>query len=308
MIRLTILGICCLIVFACAAQPKYKEVDVEAELRKNSQDFTARHPESAPTAVPAARVQKTSELPKPSIMALPAGTRNLKQGIELLNQDPFVRAALNAIDGYLTENRYSVKSAEESFRVNEAVLFQSDVAGQDEDQAYIASLAFGAEVLIKFSSDYHRGQILANLSAFESTSGRMLGTQTAAVNDNGTRKEELIASAMHKAMPGLLKKIQAYWEEDSKSGIPYKVVLKISGESPESEALYNRATNLLKKRFPKVQTNSMTGRTADLTVYAAAGDFGDSYELYSEIRRVLGSSFDVKKNLLVQKLLILEIE
>lgn len=307
MIRLTTFALCSLLVFACASQPKYKEVDVEAELRKNSQDFTSRHPESAPQARTSI-AQKTAELPKPSIMVLPAGSRNLKQGIELLNRDPFARASLDAINGYLTEKRYSVKSAEESYRVNETVLFQGDVAGQDEDQAYIASLAFGADVFVKFSCDFHRGQILANLSAFESTSGRMLGTQTSAVNDNGTRKEELIASAMHKAMPGLLKKIQAYWEEDSKLGVPYKVVLKLGGEASEPEILHNRATNLLKKRFSRVQTNSMTDRTADLTIYASGEEFSDSYELYNEIRRVLGNTFNVKKNVLVQKLLILELE
>lgn len=293
----------CLIV-GCANRPKFQEVDVEAELRKSSEAFSERHPESA-APVGKSGFENSPSLQMPSIMALPAGTKNLSQSLEVLNRDALSRAAANAINGYLTEKRYSVKSMEESSRVNEAIAVQGEISGLDEDLSYIASLSFGADVYIKFSVDIHRGQILANLSAYESTSGRMLGTQTATVNDNGTRKEELVASAVHKALPSLEKKILAYFLEDSKIGVPYKVILKWGVGDEESRN--NRALRLLKQSFVKVQTNAMTDKTADFTVYAKSDDFSDVYDVYEAIRGALGSSFDVKKNTLVQKLLILEL-
>ena len=303
MIRLIATFFCLSLFVACAARPKLQEVDVEAELRKNSSEFTERHPASAgPVSTPA--VEKKT-IQKPSVMVLPAGTKNLSQSLEVLNGDALSRAAANAINGYLTEKRYPVKSLEESSRLNEAIALQGDISNHDEDLSYIASLSFGADVYIKFTSDIHRGQILANLSAYESTSGRMLGTQTATVNDNGTRKEELVASAMHKAMPGLERKIMAYFEEDSKIGVPYKVILKLNRD--DEEALYNRASRLLKQRFAKVLTNTMTEKTADFTVYVKPEECADVYEVYEAICQTLGTSFEVKKNNLVQKLLILEL-
>ncbi len=290
---------------ACAARPKLQEVDVESELKRNSREFTERHPESAiPT--PARETAKSVSARKPSILVLPAGTKSLSQSLEVLNRDALARAAANAINEYLTEKRYPVKSLEESSRLNDAIAVQGEISGQEEDLSYIASLSFGADVYIKFASDIHRGQILANLSAYELTSGRMLGTQTATVNDNGTRIEELVASAMHKAMPGLERKILAYFEEDAKIGVPYKVILKMNRD--EEGSMHNRASHLLKQRFSKVLTNAMTERTADFTVYVKPEECGDVYEVYEAIREVLGTSFVVKKDNLVQKLLILELE
>lgn len=304
MIRLVATFLCLLSFIACAARPKLQEIDVEAELKRNSHEFTERHPESAgPVSAP--ETVKSVSVQKPSVMVLPAGTKNLNQSLEILNGDALSRAAANAINGYLTEKRYPVKSLEESSRLNEAIAVQGDISEQDEDLSYIASLSFGADVYIKFTSDIHRGQILANLSAYESTSGRMLGTQTATVNDNGTRKEELVASAMHKAMPGLERKILAYFEEDSKLGVPYKVILKLNRD--DEEVLYNRASRLLKQRFAKVLTNAMTKKTADFTVYVKPEECADVYEVYEAIRQTLGTSFEVKKDNLVQKLLILEL-
>ena len=52
----------------------------------------------------------------------------------------------------------------------------------------------------------------------------------------------------------------------------------------------------------------MTDRTSDYTIYANPRDFGDSYEVYNALRAALGSTFNVKKNALVQRLLIVEIQ
>ncbi len=305
MVRLIAIILCLFFFVACASRPKLQEVDVEAELKRNSREFTERHPESAMPA-PAPETAKRVSVKKPSILVVPAGTRNLSQSLEVLNRDALSRAAANAINGYLTERRYPVKSLEESSRLDEAIAVQGEISGQEEDLSYIASLSFGAEVYIKFACDIHRGQILANLSAYELTSGRMLGTQTATVNDNGTRIEELVASAMHKAMPGLERKILAYLEEDSRNGVPYKVILKTSRDDEES--LYNRASHLLKQRFSKVLTNAMTERTIDFTVYVNPRECGDVHEVFEAIREALGASFLVKKDNLVQKLLILELD
>lgn len=314
MMRLFITFLCSSILLSCASRPKYKEVDVEAELRQNSKEFTARNPESAApwsgqgvqNFSPANSKTRTVQVEKPSIMALPAATQNLNQSLEVLQSNPMARAAENAIQGYLTQKMYTVISVEGNSQINDIVNIQNEIAGMEDDLSYISSLSLGADVYIKFSYDIHRGQILANLGAYESSSGRMLGSQTATVNDNGTRKEELVTSAMHKAMPGLEKKILAYFEADSKIGVPYKVILKFPEEAPDADDLQMRIASLLKRTFNKVTVNAMTDKTGDFTVYADAKKITDAYEVYDEIRTTL-SPLSVKKNSIIQKLLILEV-
>ena len=265
-------------------------------------DFSERHSQSTETAI------KAKSITKPSVMVLPENAKNIHESVHILAENPFAKAAANAINGYLTEKQFLVKAVEGSAKIDEVVTLQSEIAGQDEDLSYIASLSFGADIYIKFTTDIRHGKILASLSAYESTSGRLLGSQSSTVNDNGTRKEELIASAVHKALPGLLKTVQAYWDEDSQIGTPYKVILHFTGEFNDLDGAHARVSTLLKQQFAKVNTNAMTDRTSDYTIYANPHDFGDSYEVYNALRAALGSTFNVKKNALVQRLLIVEIQ
>ncbi len=303
MFRLVVFLFCLSFWVSCASQPQVQpqKLDVEAELRKDSQEFSARNPESIQPVI------KSKSISKPSVMVLPAGTKNLTESMNLLNNDSYANAASNAINGYLTEKQFNVKALEGSTQTNDVVTLQNEIAGQEEDLSYIASLSFGADVYIKFSVDIRHSQILANLSAYESTSGRMLGTQTSTVNDNGTRKEELIASAMHKALPGLLRKVQAYWDADSQFGTPYKLILYFNGDFSNLDVAHSRVSTLLKQQFVKIQTNAMTDKTSEYTIYVNSQDCGDSYEVYNALRAALGSSFEVKKRSLVQRLLIVEL-
>lgn len=297
-----IFSLCVLISCASSSTATPKELDVEKELRQNSLDFTERQGE-VPTSV-----IKSKSISRPSIMVLPENAKNIQESVRLLKENPYAAAAANAINGYLTERQFLVKAVEGSSQINEVVNLQSEIAGQDEDLSYITSLSFGADVYIQFSTDIRHGQILASLSAYESTSARLLGSQTSTVNDNGTRKEELIASAVHKALPGLLRKVQSYWDEDSQIGVPYKIILHFTGNFNDLDEAHARVSTLLKQQFVKISPNAMTDRTSDYTVYVNPQDFGDSYEVYNALRASLGSAFNVKKNALVQKLLIVEVQ
>ena len=230
-----VFSFCFLISCASSSTAKPNEMSVEKELRQNSWEFTERH-EGAPSSV-----IKSKSTSKPSMMVLPEKAKNINESIRILKENPYAAAAANAINSYLTEKQFLVKAVEGSSQINEVINLQSEIAGQDEDLSYITSLSFGADVYIRFSTDIRHGQILANLSAYESTSARLLGSQTSLVNDNGTRKEDLIASAVHKALPSLLKKVQSYFDEDSQIGVPYKIILHFTGEFNDLDGEIGRA-------------------------------------------------------------------
>ena len=298
---------------SCAASNSgVKEYDAEAEIRKSEQAFNARNPyeqqmtqqsmqESFETATYATAT-------KPSIMVLPEGGKNIQECQNVLKTNRFARTAVSAIHDYLTEKQYNVKSLNETQQINDVVNLQNELAGEEEDLSYVASLSFGADIYIKFSGEVQPRKIIANVSAYESTTGRVLGSQSSTVNDNGTRKEELLLSAVHKAMPGLEKKIQAYWAEDSKIGTQYKVVLNYAGDPENADESFSRIARVLRNNFAKVETNSMTSKTGDFTVYAKANSTADAFELYDQIRTALKASFQVKKINLTKKLIILEVQ
>ena len=105
----------------------------------------------------------------------------------------------------------------------------------------------------------------------------------------------------------LFARMQAYWDADSQFGTPYKLILYFNGDFSNLDVAHSRVSTLLKQQFVKIQTNAMTDRTSEYTIYVNSQDCGDSYEVYNALRAALGSSFEVKKRSLVQRLLIVEL-
>ncbi|MCI5601276.1 MAG: DUF6175 family protein [Hallerella porci] len=316
-IHLAICGSSLFFLFACASQPKYQEVDVSKKSPSEqtalaedslhavgeSYQLTAAKQTRAQAAAPA---PKKMELPKPTLIVIPAGTHNLNEALQNLADIEFAQDAENAINNYLTDKRYNVVALESAANTNEILSVQSILSPQNEDLSYVTGLSFGADICIKFNFNIHRKQILANLSAYESASGRLLGTQSSTVNDNGTNKAELVASAVHKALPSLLKKIDAYWKENISLGVPYKIILQLASTS-ETDENFHQITTQLKEAFVKIKANSVTETSVDLTVYTDPKKMESIYSVYAELQKIFSENYAVKKINVTQRLLILEL-
>lgn len=250
------------------------------------------------------------EFPLPSIMVIPAETGNEASSFNIIQTDALAKASMEAINEYLTQKQYNVKSFEGQAQIDAIIQIQGAIFDQEADLSYIASLSLGADIYIKFASTVQKDQVLVSLSAYEASTGRLLGTQTSEVNINrGNTSRELTQSAMRKAMPGLESKMMAYWNEDAKSGIQYKVIIRLEGEFHDNqvEEIHSHVTELLKQSFTKVKINAMTDKTMDLIVYANPIQFQDAEEVYESIRQSLQESYAVKKRNLTQKLIFMEL-
>lgn len=251
--------------------------------------------------------------PLPTIIVVPAQKAKGMSDLQAFQGNPNNRMAIEAINGYLTQRQYEVKSLAGQETLNEVVQMQQDIAESEEDLSYLASLALSADIYIKFSASIEGGIVLIELSAYEAATARLLGSQTSQAAANGQSKgaiAQAVFDAANRAMPGLEKKIKGYWDVDRKNGVQYKVIMKLQGDFDEQrvEDIQDDVNMLAKKAFKRVNTNVQTAKTIDMTVFADMDKFADSQEVYSYIRRGLKASVTVRKINVTKKLILIELK
>lgn len=249
----------------------------------------------------------------PTIMVLPAHSGKGSSELQVVSNNPMSKAMMESINSYLTQKRYNVKSLEGESQLEDVVKMQNDIANTDDDLSYLASLALGADVYVKFSGSVTTENATVEVNAYETSTGRLLGSQTAEVKNNGhTDQANLranVQSAARKAMPNLEQKILAYWKLDLQKGIQYKVVMNLKGEFTDSqiEDIHDAAVQSLRKNFNSVTVNVMTDRTIDLVVYADPGRYTDAQDVYSQIRQLLKGQAETKKINITKKMILMDL-
>lgn len=264
---------------------------------------------------PAPRQQSVAmgNQPLPTIVVVPAQKAKGKSDLQAFQSNPNNRMAIEAINGYLTQRQYEVKSLAGEETLGEVIQMQQDIAETEEDLSYLASLALSADIYIKFSASIEGGIVLIELSAYEAATARLLGSQTSQAAANGQSRGDIaqaVFDAASRAMPGLEKKIKGYWEVDRKNGVQYKVIMKLQGDFDEQrvEDIQDDVNMLVKKAFKRVNTHVQTAKTIDMTVFADMDKFADSQEVYSYIRRGLKGSVTVRKINITKKLILIELK
>ena len=249
----------------------------------------------------------------PTIIVVPAQKAKGMSDLQAFQSNPNNRMAIEAINGYLTQRQYEVKSLAGEETLGEVIQMQQDIAETEEDLSYLASLALSADIYIKFSASIEGGIVLIELSAYEAATARLLGSQTSQAAANGQSRGDIaqaVFDAASRAMPGLEKKIKGYWEVDRKNGVQYKVIMKLQGDFDEQrvEDIQDDVNMLAKKAFKRVNTNVQTAKIIDMTVFADMDKFADSQEVYSYIRRGLKGSVTVRKINITKKLILIELK
>ena len=248
---------------------------------------------------------------QPMIVVTPAMSSN--GDAQEIVADNNTHSVQEAIHSYLTKKNYEVKSVEGQETLNEILQMQNDIANTEDDLSYLAGIALDADIYIKFKQEVTNDEVSVELSAYEASTARLLGSQTSTVRNNGHTSKINIASnlgaAVRKAMPGLETKILSYWKNDLSKGNQYKVVINIKGEYSDSqtEDLHDAIMKGLKGNFSSVKVNVMTAKTLDFVIYASAVKYKDTQEVYSKIRQILKPLAETKKNNITRKLILMEL-
>ena len=243
----------------------------------------------------------------PTIMVIPETPKG-QTPLEVFDKNPLAKHAAAVIESYLTARKYDVLVPKAMDQINEMTKLQGEVKGVEEDPGYQLALALGSDVYIVFAGMvYSSNKVTLQLKAYETTTGRLLGTETGYSASRPGPAEPLVEEAVNSAIDKVLQRLINYWQDDVKKGIQYKLVFKsISGSI--DEAIKVKISDVMDETFALSKENVVSDKTLDYNVWAKKGDYNKSSKIYRHFRDALKSTAKLTQININKKLIIIGIE
>jgi Family of unknown function (DUF6175) len=243
----------------------------------------------------------------PTIMVIPETPKG-QTPLEVFDKNPLAKHAAAVIESYLTARKYDVLVPKAMDQINEMTKLQGEVKGVEEDPGYQLALALGSDVYIVFAGMvYSSNKVTLQLKAYETTTGRLLGTETGYSASRPGPAEPLVEEAVNSAIDKVLQRLINYWQDDVKKGIQYKLVFKsISGSI--DEAVKDKISDVMDETFALSKENVVSDKTLDYNVWAKKGDYNKSSKIYRHFRDALKSTAKLTQININKKLIIIGVE
>ena len=239
----------------------------------------------------AARADLAETVGNPFIMVLPAVKKG-QSPIDALRTNPAYKHAASVVESYLTARQYDVivpQQQESLESLNEA---QMDLGDREEDYAYQLALSIGSDVYIEFSgiqedAGYGTKKYALTVKAFETTTARLLGTET---GYSQGRKGELMVSveeAMNDAIDKVLARVTEYWKKDVKKGIQYKLIINLSTDFDEDEVeeIQFALMDAIEDMSKSSKENIVTNQTVDYLLWCDPKKYNKSSKVYRYVKK-----------------------
>ena len=238
-----------------------------------------------------AREDLADLLGNPFIMVLPA-TKKGENPIELLQSNTKVRHAASVVESFLTARQYDVVVPEALENMENLNAAQMSLGERDEDFAYQLALSIGSDIYITFagsieSAGYGTEKYNMIVRAYETTTARLLGTET---GYSQARKGEIMVSieeAMNGAINNVLSRVKNYWKSDLEKGVQYKLVVNISSDfdEDEAEAISFAFMDAVEEIAKKSKENIATMQTLDYLLWCDPSKYDKSSKVYRYLKR-----------------------
>ncbi len=260
----------------------------------------------------------SEELGYPQIMVLPVAASG-KEALDVLKSDKKVQHAAGVIESYLTAKKYDVIVPAQLNAINNLTKSIQSVKKTKSDEVYQLALSIGSDIYLDYSigqtkSAYNTDQVSVTVRAYETTTGRLLATETGYSKPRVGEEFVSIEEGLLAAMTNVTQRIMTYWEDDLARGVQYKVITSIVRKQLSEEALESIQEDLLDS-FDEianiVKENVVTDRTIDVSLWCDNEKISDSRKLFKQIRsefRLKQSSMLLKQVNRNRKLIILEIK
>lgn len=258
------------------------------------------------------------ELGYPQIMVIPARSSK-KTPLEILKTDKMAQHAAGVIESFLTSKQYEVIVPTQIENLNELTKSIQVVKSINNDPIYNLALQIGSDVYLDYSigqskSAYDTDQISITIKAYETTTGRLLATETGYSEPRVGEEFVSIEEAVVGAIVNISQRIAKYWEEDLYKGVQYKIITSIDTKNISEEKLEEIQDDLFESfenSSKTIKENVATNKTIDVSLWCDHNEIKNSRQLY----RVLKSEFNSKQNVMRltvvnrnRKLLVLEIK
>tara|TARA_Y100001970_G_C14209581_1_gene846110 strand:- start:705 stop:1985 length:1281 start_codon:yes stop_codon:yes gene_type:complete len=254
----------------------------------------------------------------PQIMVIPAA-ENGKSSLELLKSNKLNQHAAGAIESFLTAKRYEVIVPTQLETVNELTESMALLDKAKQDPIYQLALRIGSDIYLEYSvaatkSAYETDKVAVTLRAYETTTGRLLGTETGYSKPRVGEEFVSVEEALLGAMTHVAHRIMKYWEEDLYKGIQYKVIIQVTKDGLSDEKLEEVQDDVF-DAFDEVallvKENVVTNKTFDVNLWCNHEDVKNSRKLYKQLQSLFGEKQNVLSMKQInrnRKLLYLEIE
>ena len=204
------------------------------------------------------------------------------------------------IESFLSSKRYEVIVPTQLETINDLTESISVLDKAKKDPIYQLALQIGSDVYLEYSvavtkGAYETDKVSVTLRAFETTTGRLLGTETGYSKPRVGEEFVSVEEALLDAMSNVTHRIMKYWEEDLYKGVQYKLILKIVADDITEDKLEDVQDDLF-EAFEKaallVKENVVTDKTFDVTLWCNHETIRNSRQLYKKLQ----SLFAEKQN------------
>jgi len=246
----------------------------------------------------------------PFIMVIPETPRG-QTPLQVFDSNPLARQTAGVIESFLTARRFDVVVPRAVEQLNDLTNVQSQLRGAEEDISYQLALSLGADIYITFSGRVENDRANVVVRAYETTTARLLGTETGhSATRPGVSREVLVEEAVNGAIQNVLARIQAFWAEDARRGVQYKLIFNITGNFTDRQIqdLQFAVSDLIEDMFSSHREIIIADRTMDYIVWARNEEFSRSMNIFREIRQRLSGKADVTRININRKLIVLGLD
>jgi hypothetical protein len=260
-----------------------------------------------------------AEVGLPQIMVLPEVPKG-GNPLEALEKDDNLKHAARAIESYLTTKKYEVIVPEQQDFLNNYGETMKLVEGAGDDLSYKIALSVGSDVYITYALSIERRYVgsteqkkaSVSVRAYETTTARLLGTETGYSYERPSPDEVVIEEAIHDAVDKVLSRINAYWKEDLQRGVQYKIVFNITGafDDDQIEEIQFAISDIVDGIAVRSKENVTTDQTMDYLIWVKPKEYEKARDIYRVIKEDFADEINyakVKRMQMNRKLLLLEI-
>lgn len=227
----------------------------------------------------------------PQIMVIPVASEG-KTVLESLNTDSKKQHAAGVIESYLTSKRYDVIVPNQLETLNKMASSLSNLKGIQVDPAYDLALQIGADVYLQYSigeskAAYDTDQLSVTVKAFETTTSRLLATETGYSKPRVGAQFVSIEEALLGALNNVTQRIMKYWEQDLNKGVQYKVITYVDTQGlseEEKEDVIDDIMDVFDVVSNSLKENVTTDNTFDVTMWCDHEQITSSRDLYRKIK------------------------
>ncbi|NLK50111.1 MAG: hypothetical protein GX294_05630 [Candidatus Cloacimonetes bacterium] len=236
------------------------------------------------------RQELAEALGRPQLMVIPQVAKGVSP-LDFMRSDNLAQHAATVIESHLTAKQYEVLAAQQLEQITSLSGLQNIVAGGEEDIAYQLALSIGSDVYLTYSGTWETAshgtkRYSITVSAYETTTARLLGSETGYSQARQGESMICVEEAATGAIDAVLSRIDAYWRDDLRRGVQYKIILNLDGSFSEDEAfdLKDDLIAALQKMSQSYKEVASTSRTLDLQVWVDPARYSSSRNLYRELR------------------------